>query len=102
MPLFINQGTSLSPVRYTVNGDDKLYFALMEENQSFEDAILKRVYDENSDKTKDGDIIVKFLSADTENLRDGRYKYTMKLQKYAGTSYNVHTVIPECDFIING
>ena len=45
VPYFINSNTDLNPIRYALKDGDKLYFALMEPNQPFEQAILKQVYD---------------------------------------------------------
>lgn len=76
----------LLPVNYFPQRNDKIFFAIMEPNQRFEDAIVKKVYTvtgiEQKDKmflTKDGALIVKLDSKDTEFLQEGDYYYTIKL-----------------------
>lgn len=101
MSLFINSGTELSPVRYTLTQSDTVYFAVMEENQRFENAILKKVYTSASDKTSDGDLLLKLRPQDTEDLISGMYKYTVKLKKNTSqTEYDVTTLITEHQFYI--
>lgn len=103
--LFINAGTEISPERYTLAENDTLYFAVMEPNQRFEDAILKKMYTSDSDKTEDGDIIIAFYPNDTEYLLPGKYYYTAKLRSHIGegdsdNDYEVQTVIPQKEFFI--
>lgn len=78
--IYLNQGTPLYPIRYTLSGEDKLYLAIMEPNQRFEDAILKKSFNANSEKTGDGDLIITLNSSDTENLLPGLYYYTIKME----------------------
>ena len=65
---------------------DVVYFALMEPNQTFEQAILKKVFTTESPKTEDGNIIIHLKSTDTQNLLPGIYSYTIKL-----TTVNIET-----------
>ena len=95
VPYFINSNTDLNPIRYALKDGDKLYFALMEPNQPFEQAILKQVYDSSSEKTNDGDIILKINQEDTEMLLPGKYYYTFKLRLADGT---VCTTTPMKEF----
>ena len=78
--IYLNQGTSLYPIRYTLTGADKLYLAIMEPNQRFEDAVLKKSFGAGSEKTEDGDLIITLNSSDTENLLPGLYYYTIKME----------------------
>ena len=97
--LFINKGTLLSPDRYYVKSTDKIYVGIMEENQSFERAIIRKVYDGNSAKNKDGDLIIEISPIDTENLLSGAYLYTVKFQSDGNI---VETLIPERQFTLIG
>lgn len=99
IPLFINAGTDLCPVQYILNDDDKIYFALLEPHQKFENAILKKVYTK-ADEDENGIIHIKFKSSDTEKLLPGRYYYTVKLAAGEGDDLFVNTIIPECLFYI--
>lgn len=56
---------------YYVNRNDKVFFAIMEPNQRFEDAIVKKVYrikdcDELTYDKTSGTLYVRIDSADTE------------------------------------
>ena len=74
--LFINCGTKMVPERYLLKPGDVVYFALMEPNQKFEDAILKKVYTLADPMTSDGDLIISLKSEDTQHLLEGKYYYT--------------------------
>ena len=80
LALFINKGNELYPVRYDLTDDDTVYFALMEDGQLFENAILKKMYTSKNAQTKEGDLIISLSTEDTQNLREGLYKYTIKLR----------------------
>ena len=96
MGLFINKGTALCPIRYDLSGNDTVYFAVMEENQRFEDAIIKKVYNSESLKTSEGDLLIKLKPQDTEDLLSGMYRYTIKLKReISQDNFDVVTLVPE-------
>ena len=82
-PLFINSGTRLHPQRYVLKDLDELYFGVMEPNQLFENAIVRKKYT-NNDVNDNGDIVIKFSSDDTINLLPGKYYYQAKLKSNNG------------------
>ena len=99
--VFLNTGTTLQPQRYTLGTGDILYFAVMEPNQKFENALIKKSYTSEDKKNENGDTIIEFTPEDTENVISGMYYYTVKLQRFKDeTSYSVDTVIPKRRFII--
>ena len=101
--LFINQGNELVPSRYILGDNDEVYFALMEPNQLFENAILKKVFTkETSEFTEDGDLIITLDPSDTENLLEGQYIYTIKLRttNLDTNREEVRTVVTEHQFSI--
>lgn len=102
LALFINEGNELYPVRYDLTDDDTVYFALMEDGQLFENAILKKMYTSKNAQTKEGDLIISLSTEDTQNLREGLYKYTIKLRtKNEDTGeYQVDTVVTEHSFYV--
>lgn len=57
---------------------DKVYMGIMENNQVFENAIVMKVFDINSNLNEYGDIIIEFKPEDTVNLLPGKYKYQIK------------------------
>jgi len=109
MYIYINIGTEMAPVWYPLQQFDKVIFALMEPNQDFEDAILKRVYTKD-DMIYDPEkgytipyVILHLASGDTENLLAGVYYYSIKLLRYAGEEeeeYVVDTMVPRKKFIL--
>lgn len=103
LALFINQGNELVPSRYLLGDNDTVYFALMEQNQLFENAILKKVFTkETSEFTEDGDLIITLDPSDTESLLEGQYIYTIKLRttNLDTNREEVRTVVPEHQFSI--
>ena len=78
-PIHINIGTKLSPRYYTLSNTDRLYFALMEPNQAFEDAVVKKVYDFTSPQDGEGNTLLMLKPTDTEKLLVGKYYYMVKI-----------------------
>lgn len=95
--LFINCGTKMCPHRYLLKPGDKVYFALMEPNQKFEDAILKKVYENFENVTPEGDLIITLKSEDTQHLLPGKYFYTIKVN-FADSTLPIQTVIENREF----
>lgn len=90
-PIFINAGNDLSPLRYVLAEGDKLYVGIMEPNQPFETALIRKVLTvENLNDRKDA--VLTLTPEETEKLLPGKYYYSVKLQK---ASEAVNTVIPE-------
>lgn len=98
IPLFINKGTQLAPIRYNVkeSPDTQIYFGVMLPGGKFEDAIIKKKY--TSDNTNNyGDIVVEFTPEDTIYLDAGKYFYTVKAVLPNGI---VNTIIEKTEFWI--
>ena len=99
--LCLNCGTALVPIQYLLTDDDIVYFALMEPNTTFENAIVKKVFTNKDEMTECGDLIIKLTPKDTENLLPGKYYYTIKLRTgLSDDDYEVQTVVPETEFQI--
>ena len=59
IPLFINIGTEIVPIRYKLQDNNVLYLGICEPDQLFEDAIFKKVYRPGDWKlNKCGDIVI--------------------------------------------
>ena len=100
LPLFINKGTAMQPVRYELQDGDEVYLALMQPNQYFEDAILKKKF--TKDNLNDhGDVLIRFESEDTVQLIPGKYYYQIKA-KFLNVegNYDVNTLVERTQFII--
>ena len=102
MPIRINLGTNITPYIYKLESNDKLYFALMEPNQAFEDAVMKKVYTHLSDTDEDGNILLVIDPKDTEQLLVGKYYYMIKLRMFVHGKEVVKTIIPPTLFWLQG
>lgn len=99
--LFINRGTEFVPMRYVVGDNDTVYFGVMEPNQRFEDAIVRKSFNAKSVFNENKDLVISFEPKDTEYLLPGRYYYTVKLRRMNDDgTYRVDTLIPDRQFFI--
>ena len=91
--------------KYILQGNDTVYFGLMEPNSAFEQSLVKKIYTEE-DRDKDGNIFITIEPEDTEHLLPGVYYYSVKLEvdhENGETYENIHkviTVINKTKFII--
>lgn len=96
----IQLGTGFYKESYQLQEGDKVYLGVMEANQPFEDAIIKKVFD-HTDANSDGTVDIKFDPRDTLNLLPGNYYYSIKLsQPEGGLNTKVTTLIQKTRFII--
>lgn len=102
IPLVINFGTNLEPLQYKLKGKTFVYFAVMEPNQPFESALIRKTF--TADDTDDrGNVIIKFRPQDTQCVLPGKYYYQVKLQRFNSEDpedYEVDTVIDKTLFYI--
>lgn len=103
--LYINIGTELEPLITKLGENDRIYLGVMEPNQLFEDAILKKVYthEDHADKDDPYALNISFDCEDTENLLPGVYYYSIKLYRPGNgltTKDRVDTIVPKRKFII--
>ena len=91
--------------KYILQGNDTVYFGLMEPNSAFEQSLVKKIYTEE-DCDKDGNIFITIEPEDTEHLLPGVYYYSVKLEvdhENGETYESIHkviTVINKTKFII--
>ena len=107
--IFVNLGTTLDPYGYPLGDNDYLYFGVMEPNQPFDFALIRKRYDK-TDATPgepDGYYTIRFDVEDTEKLLPGSYYYEVKLlreelddQQEPTGKYLVDTIIPRTKFVI--
>lgn len=99
VPLFINRGTEWEPVRYYIanHPEAAVYLGVMEPNQPFEQAVVRKKYTHESEINSNGDLIIKFKPDDTLCLYPGKYYYQIKAQ--LGNN-KVDTIVPKTDFYI--
>ena len=67
---------------YKLQGNDALYFGLMDPNQMFEDALVKKKYTSADIDPEDpyGTILISLEPEDTIDLYPGKYYYMIKLK----------------------
>lgn len=102
LPMQLNYGTNLEPMTYTVTGKSIVYFAVMEPNQPFECALIRKKYTAE-DVDQNGNIIIKFRPQDTQCVLPGKYYYQVKLQRFNSDDpedYEVDTVVDKTLFYI--
>ena len=99
LPIVLRSGNTMLNELYKLTPQDTLYIGIMEPNQPFETAILRKkvTYDDISEDN----IEVFFKSEDTCCLLPGKYYYQVKLETKdsSGITY-VETVIDKTLFYI--
>lgn len=109
VPLVIGVGQKVFAKRYEVEENDTIFFAVMEPDCEFEDAIIRKVYTKE-DLNEEGDIVVKFVHTDTAYLLPGTYYYQANLisertepneeGEEVTVMYRSKTIIDKTKFII--
>lgn len=102
LPLTLNGGTNLDPYQYQLDKNSFVYFAVMEPNQPFENALIKKKYSVN-DTDEYGDVLIRFRPQDTQCVLPGKYYYQVKLQRFNSDDpedYEVDTVVDKTLFYI--
>lgn len=100
--IYVNVGTELDPQPCTLGSNDFIYFGVMEPNQPFDFALVRKKYDESSAAEDEGWYNIGFDVEDTENLLPGTYYYEVKLLRARDGSdkVDVDTIIPRTKFVI--
>ena len=102
LPLMLNYGTNLEPLKYQMSRESFVYFAVMEPNQPFENALIRKKFT-HEDVDEDGNIVIKFRPQDTQCVLPGKYYYQIKLQRFNSDDpedYEVDTVVDKTLFYI--
>lgn len=102
LPMMLNYGTTLEPLKYQLSHKSIVYFAVMEPNQPFETALIRKKYT-SDDVDKDGNVVIRFRPQDTQCILPGKYYYQVKLQRFNSDNpedYEVDTVVDKTLFYI--
>ena len=100
-PITLNVGTSIDRAEYILSPTDVLYMGIMEPNQPFENALIRKKFTaQNLDA--DNNINIRFWPEDTVCVLPGKYYYQVKLQTVdaATGKKDVETVIDKTLFYI--
>lgn len=98
-PMFINAGNKLAPLRYTLTGEDRVYFVIGRPNQPFEHGEVRKIFTEEHNN-EFGDVMIEIDHEDTRCLHPGTYYYEIRLSyNYEGKTYYC-TIVPQRKFYI--
>lgn len=100
-PVTLNIGTSIDREEYILTGSDVLYMGIMEPNQPFETALIRKKFTPDQ-LDEDNNIKIRFWPEDTVCVLPGKYYYQLKLQTIdeATGRKDVETVIDKTLFYI--
>lgn len=103
-PIQLNIGTIINPVWYDMMEGDYVYLGVMEANQPFENALIKKKFDISDYDYDTQSLMIRFISQDTRYLLPGTYYYEIKLfrdKKNVTDNYDaVDTVLGRTKFIV--
>lgn len=102
LPLDIYDGSDFNKTKYYLTATDKVYVAILQPHESFENAIIRKVVDINSDIDECGNPLFILDSIDTEYLLIGKYFITAKLEQTFGSRKIISTILPMKEFFIEG
>ena len=75
----------------------------MEPNHTFECGVVRKEFDSQSEKSENGDLLIKLSSEDTENLFGYKYYYMIKMRSFDEQGNQVITTLVPCrEFYIEG
>lgn len=100
-PILLSIGNPLNDIIYPLREHDTVYIGIMEPNQRFEDALIKKVC-KQQDQDKFGYVVAQFRSLDTLNVLPGKYYYQVKLQTLNQKTgeYDTETIVDKTLFYI--
>lgn len=97
----LKSGQFPDETKYNLSEGDYLFFGLMEPNQPFEKAILKKEFTYDDYDIENGTLRIKIESEDTLMLMPGTYYYQIKvLYKDEAGDTHIDTVVQKTKFII--
>ena len=103
-PFYIAIGSTVNYILYDMVPGDKLYFAVLEPHQKWEDALIKKTYTYKDYETENHRVMIRFVPEDTEYVKPGNYYYQVKLYRPSENVLDgyeaIDTLIPRTKFII--
>ena len=126
VPLFINMGTELAPVRYTLKENDEIYLGIFssgadylldtegtkffvedeitylgipEIDEYFQNAVVRKTFTIN-DLNENGDVVLKFAHVDTKFLLPGNYYYQVRAKITKDGEEYINTIVKKTPFIV--
>jgi len=103
-PIQLNIGTLVRPVFYDMLEGDFVYFGVMEANQPFENALIRKKFSADDYDYDTQSLMIRFTDQDTRFLLPGTYYYQIKLfrdKKNVTDNYDaVDTILDRTKFIV--
>lgn len=102
MDVPLSTNGKLFPINFDLTENDYVYLGVMEPNQPFEDALIRKVATVN-ELVSENTVRFKFAPQDTQCVLPGRYYYQVKIQKcnpLDSNDYEVCTLIDKTQFFI--
>lgn len=101
VPLFINKNNESDPIRFYIQNhpNAEIFFGVVEPNQPFEKALIKKRFVPSSPINKYGDLEISFKATDTVNVLPGMYYYAIK-SKIDLYEHNINCPLANSDKIL--
>ena len=90
----LRDGDNLDFVKYIADERDEIYFGIMEPNQPFENAIVRKKLSKKN-IIEENILVLEINSLDTINLIPGAYYYQFKLNRYTDSGFKINTLNPK-------
>ena len=104
LPVALNVGTASEPKYYDMTEFDMVFFAILQPNESWENALVKKTFNYADCLENGNGVIVEFSPEDTESIVPGNYFYQIKLLKGKDPEWKNHesvvTIIPRTRMFI--
>jgi len=103
MLFYINLGDWIDPIIYDMQEGDRVYLAIMEPNQPFEHAIVRKMFTCDDFDYEEHAVNINFKSTDTEYLMPGPYYYMIKLVRpgeESGDGEQIDTLVSKTKMFI--
>lgn len=101
VPLFINQGTKEDPIRLYIqqHPSAEVFLGVMEPNQPFECALIKKRFTPSHDVNQYGDLVISFKDTDTLSVLPGLYYYCIKA-KIDQYTHNINCLLGDSNYVL--
>lgn len=87
---------------FVLQDEDKIYVAILEPHQSFENALIRKVITNKSIKDGNGNYLFTLEPEDTEYVLTGKYFIMIKLSYKDNFNTKIKTILPMREFFIEG
>ena len=102
LPITLNVGSSICREKYDLHPQDVIYLGVMEPNQPFEVALIRKKFTYGDFVSKNKQVVFRFWPEDTVQVLPGKYYYQVKLQTVDEETgkFDVETIVNKSLFYI--